>query len=136
MAFWRDVNAPDTSWRPGHEDPIPVLLGRYPFTAFLYRWFSGRPLDGHARTNASWHERPTEFYTKNKTPPWPRFWHAMPRKRQVIYSRYPAGAWVASWGAVAWIGGWHALAVYGLFYWNWIMVPFGKAFWWVVTLWL
>lgn len=128
MFGFRDINAPDTSWRPGSEDPIPVLFGRYPVTAFAYRFLLGRPLDGHSRTDATfWHAG-----TKSRT----MSGHAMPYqywpgwKRGLLLTRLPpffilpytavsainehffdAGPWYVNWeGAVL---PWLPFAAYG-----------------------
>jgi hypothetical protein len=155
MAFFRDINAPDTSWRPSNEDPIPVVFGRYPFTAFLYRWFAGRPLDGHARSNATWREPPTFFFTRTrgkvereegmeedqwralvkKTAPWPAAWHMLPRWRQCAYTRVLPTGFVASFPLVAWLGGMDALGAYAHFYWVAVLLPLFHFLAWAVTLW-
>lgn len=100
MAFWRDINAPDTAWRPSSEDPIPLLLGRNTVTAAVYRWFALRPLDGHARSNATFHQPATQFYTRTGNPPFPGAWfHTLPRKKQMLFTRVPFSAWVLSFPA-------------------------------------
>jgi hypothetical protein len=101
MAFWRDINAPDTAWRPSSEDPIPLLLGRNTVTAAVYRWFALRPLDGHARSNATFHQPATAFYTRTGNPPWPEWFHALPRKKQMLFTRVPFSAWLLSFPAAA-----------------------------------
>jgi len=98
MFSFRDVDAPNTSWRPGSEDPIPFLLGRYPVTAFAYRFLSGRPLDGHSRTDATfWHAGTKSRTISGHVMPY-QFWPAW--KRGLLLTRLPA-FFVAPYTAVA-----------------------------------
>ena len=88
LGFKRDINAPDTSWRPGSEDPIPVLLGRYPLTAFVYRFVTGRPLDGVARTDSTFWRAGTKTFTKTgRVMPY-QYWPGW--KRGLLITRFPA----------------------------------------------
>lgn len=100
--FGRDIDAPNTNWRPSSEDPIPYLFSRFPGGGMIYRWFSLRPLDGHARSNATLLEGGTAFYSKSGRPPFPGAWfHSMPRWRQGLITRLPATLWVLSFPAAA-----------------------------------
>jgi hypothetical protein len=93
----RDIDAPNTNWRPSTEDPLPYLFSRFPGGGFIYRWFSLRPLDGHARSNASLRGGGTDFYSRTGRPPFPGAWfHSMPRWRQALFTRLPATLWVLS----------------------------------------
>jgi hypothetical protein len=95
--FGRDVDAPNTNWRPSSEDPLPYFFSRFPAGGFIYRWFSLRPLDGHARSNATLLEGGTTFYSKTGRPPFPGAWfHSMPRWRQALFTRLPASLWLLS----------------------------------------
>jgi hypothetical protein len=68
----------------------------------IYRWFSLRPLDGHARSNATLREGGTTFYSKSGRPPFPGAWfHSMPRWRQALFTRLPASLWALSFVAAA-----------------------------------
>jgi hypothetical protein len=95
---WLDVDAPDTAWRGTSEDPIPVLLGRYSQTAFAYRFLTCRPLDGHARTDATfWHAGTQALTLSGHTAPhqyWPGW------KRGLLLTRVP-GFLLAPWTVVA-----------------------------------
>lgn len=98
MNGFRDIDAPDTSWRPGSEDPIPFLLGRWSSTAFAYRFLTGRPLDGHARTDATFWHAGTKSYTKTgHTMPY-QYWPGW--KRGLLLTRLPA-FFIAPYTAVA-----------------------------------
>jgi hypothetical protein len=101
--FWgRDIDAPNTNWRPSSEDPLPYFFSRFPLGGFIYRWFSLRPLDGHARSNATLLEGGTAFYSRSGRPPFPGAWfHSMPRWRQALITRVPAGLWLLSFVAAA-----------------------------------
>lgn len=97
MSFWRDVNAPDTAWRASSEDPIPLALGRSTVLAAVYRWFALRPLDGHARSNATFFTGGTQFYSRSGAAPFPGAWfHSMPRWKQALFTRVPWSAWLLS----------------------------------------
>lgn len=88
MPAFLDIDAPDTAWRPGSEDPIPVLLGRHSVTAFSYRFLTGRPLDGHARTNATfWHAGTKPLTRSGHTQPY-NYWPGW--KRGLLMTRLPA----------------------------------------------
>jgi hypothetical protein len=113
MSVWRDIDAPDTSWRPGSEDPIPLLLGRNTLTSAVYRWFALRPLDGHARSNNTFHQSATVFYTRTGNPPWPTWFHTLPRKKQALFTRLPFTTWLLSFPA-AFLA--HVLTAYLGFY--------------------
>jgi hypothetical protein len=83
-----DVDAPDTAWRAGSEDPIPVLLGRWAVTSFGYRFLTGRPLDGHARTDAGFLRPGTKAMTRSgRTAPY-NYWPGW--KRGLLMTRLPA----------------------------------------------
>jgi hypothetical protein len=83
-----DVDAPDTNWRSSNEDPIPFLFGRMPAGGFLYRFATGRPLDGHARTDASFWKPGTKALTKTgRVMPY-QFWPGW--KRGLLITRLPA----------------------------------------------
>lgn len=83
-----DVDAPNTAWRGGSEDPIPVILGRWSKTAFLYRFVTGRPLDGHARTDATfWHAGTKARTVSGHTAPY-NYWPGW--KRGLLITRLPA----------------------------------------------
>jgi hypothetical protein len=98
--FGRDVDAPNTNWRPSSEDPLPYFFSRFPAGGFIYRWFSLRPLDGHARSNATLLEGGTTFYSKSGRPPFPGAWfHSMPRWKQGLITRLPASLWLLSFVA-------------------------------------
>lgn len=88
IGTWRDVNAPDTAWRAGNEDPIPVLLGRHPVTAFAYRFATGRPLDGHARTDATFLHAGTKARTVSGRTAAYNYWPGW--KRGLLMTRLPA----------------------------------------------
>lgn len=93
-----DVDAPDTAWRASSEDPIPVLLGRYAKTAFAYRFLTGRPLDGHARTDATfWHAGTQAFTVSGHTAAY-NYWPGW--KRGLLMTRLPAFG-LLPWTAVA-----------------------------------
>lgn len=97
-----DVNAPDTSWR-GTEDPIPVLLGRYPLTAAAYRFVACRPMDGRARTDATFWRPGTRAYTQSgRTMPY-QYWPGW--KRGLLLTRAPLvpGAYTAAVTANGWL---------------------------------
>lgn len=87
IAGFRDINAPDTSWRPGSEDPIPFLLGRYPATAAAYRFFSCRPLDGHSRTDATFWREGTKARTMSGHVMPYQYWPGW--KRGLLLTRIP-----------------------------------------------
>lgn len=88
MGTFLDVDAPDTNWRAGNEDPIPFLLGRVPAGGFLYRFATGRPLDGHMRTNATFLHAGTKPLTKSgHTAPY-NYWPGW--KRGLLMTRLPA----------------------------------------------
>lgn len=88
MGTFLDVDAPDTNWRAGSEDPIPFLLGRMPVGGFLYRFATGRPLDGHQRTNATFLHSGTKALTKSgHTAPY-NYWPGW--KRGLLMTRLPA----------------------------------------------
>lgn len=85
---WIDIDAPDTNWRPGSEDPIPLAMGRAGWTGFFYRLFSCRPLDGHARTDAGFLRAGSKCYTKTgHTLPF-NYWPGW--KRGLLVTRVPA----------------------------------------------
>lgn len=96
--FWgRDINAPDTNWRPSSEDPLPYLFSRFPAGGFIYRWFSLRPLDGHARSDATLMSGGTTFYSRSGHAPFPGAWfHSMPRWKQGLFTRMPVSLWALS----------------------------------------
>ncbi len=84
---WIDIDAPDTNWRPSSEDPIPLAMGRAGWLGFLYRLFSCRPLDGHARTDAGFLRAGTKAYTKSgHTLPF-NYWPGW--KRGLLLTRIP-----------------------------------------------
>lgn len=88
MGTFLDVDAPDTNWRAGSEDPIPFLLGRMPAGGFLYRFATCRPLDGHARTNATFLHPGTKALTKSG---WTAPYNYLPGwKRGLLMTRLPA----------------------------------------------
>lgn len=93
-----DVDAPNTAWRGSSEDPIPPIFGRWAKTAFLYRFATGRPLDGHARTDATFWHAGTRCFTRSG--------HAMPYqywpgwKRGLLITRLPAFG-LLPWTAVS-----------------------------------
>ncbi|MBW8792267.1 MAG: hypothetical protein JF597_01285 [Streptomyces sp.] len=93
-----DVDAPDTAWRGTSEDPIPVLLGRYSKTAFAYRFLTGRPLDGHARTNATFWHAGTHALTLSGHTAAHNYWPGW--KRGLLMTRLP-GFVLAPWTLVA-----------------------------------
>lgn len=94
-----DVDAPDTAWRAGSEDPIPVLLGRYATTAFAYRFMTGRPLDGHARTDATFLHAGTKALTRSgRTAPY-NYWPGW--KRGLLMTRLPTFGLLPYTGVVA-----------------------------------
>lgn len=82
-----DVDAPNTNWRGGSEDPLPGIFGRWPYLGGVYRLLSARELDGHARTDAGWLRPGTRAFTKSGwTYPfnyWPHW------KRGLLVSRLP-----------------------------------------------
>lgn len=83
-----DVDAPNTAWRGGSEDPIPPMLGRWAKTAFLYRFVTCRPLDGHARTDATfWHPGTKALTRSGHAMPY-QFWPGW--KRGLLMTRLPA----------------------------------------------
>ncbi|MBN1174542.1 MAG: hypothetical protein JXA67_20405 [Micromonosporaceae bacterium] len=87
-----DVDAPNTNWR-GTEDPIPVIFGRFPVTGAFYRYITCRPLDGWARTDATfWHAGTKALTRSGKVMPY-QFWPGW--KRGLLMSRLPPflGAW-------------------------------------------
>ena len=87
MSNWRDVDAPDRNWQGSNEDPIPLLFGRAGWSGFLYRLFSGRPLDGVARTDAGFLRHGTKCFTKSGyTLPF-NYWPAW--KRGLLVTRLP-----------------------------------------------
>lgn len=82
-----DVDAPNTAWRSGSEDPIPVLFGRYAATAAAWRYFTCRPMDGVSRTDATFWEPGTVSFTRSgRTGPW-NYWPGW--KRGLLLTRYP-----------------------------------------------
>jgi hypothetical protein len=83
-----DVDAPDTAWRAGSEDPIPVIFGRWSKTAFLYRFVTCRPLDGHARTNATFLHPGTKALTRSGWTAPHNYWPGW--KRGLLLTRIPA----------------------------------------------
>jgi hypothetical protein len=83
-----DVDAPNTNWRPASEDPIPFLFGRLPAGGFVYRFLTGRPLDGHARTDATfWHPGTKALTRSGRTMPY-QYWPGW--KRGLLVTRLPA----------------------------------------------
>lgn len=90
-----DVDAPNTNWR-GSEDPIPVIFGRLPLTGAVYRYLTCRPLDGHARTDATFLHPGTRAFTRSgRTGPW----NYMPGwKRGLLLTRIPPllGGWTGT----------------------------------------
>lgn len=88
MGTFLDVDAPDTNWRAGNEDPIPFLLGRMPAGGFLYRFFTARPLDGHMRTNATFRFPGTKALTKSGHTASYNYWPGW--KRGLLITRLPA----------------------------------------------
>lgn len=82
-----DVDAPNTAWRSGSEDPIPVLLGRYSQTAFAYRFLTCRPLDGVARTDATFLHPGTKAFTRSGRTAPHNFWPGW--KRGLLLTRVP-----------------------------------------------
>lgn len=83
-----DVDAPDTAWRAGSEDPIPVVFGRWSLTSFAYRFATGRPLDGHARTNATFLHPGTKALTRSGWTAPHNYWPGW--KRGLLITRLPA----------------------------------------------
>jgi hypothetical protein len=97
---WIDIDAPDTNWRPSSEDPIPLAMGRAGWLGFLYRLFSCRPLDGHARTDAGFLRAGTKCYTKSgHTLPF-NYWPGW--KRGALVTRGPAFLLLAALAVFAW----------------------------------
>lgn len=87
-----DVDAPNTNWR-GTEDPIPTLFGRFPVTGAAYRVLACRPLDGWARTDATfWHPGTKAMTKSGHTMPY-NYWPGW--KRGLLLTRAPGliGAW-------------------------------------------
>lgn len=94
-----DVDAPNTAWRSGSEDPIPVIFGRYSATAAAYRFVTCRPLDGVARTDATFLRPGTRPLTRSgHTAPW-NYWPGW--KRGLLLTRVPAFGLVPYTAAVA-----------------------------------
>jgi len=123
MAFWRDVNAPDTAWRASSEDPIPLLLGRLPVTAFIYRWCACRPLDGHARTDAGFLTAGTQAFTKSGRAMPYQFW---PGWKRGLFTRLPVTAWLFSWLLAYLVHGLHG---YAHAHWSALLFLFHLAKW-------
>lgn len=102
MGTWLDVNAPDTAWHGRTEDPIPVVFGRYSATAAFYRWWTCRPMDGYARTNATFWQPGTRALTRTgRTAPhnyWPGW------KRGLLLTRVPPllGVWTGVVAVTEW----------------------------------
>jgi len=93
-----DVDAPNTAWRGGSEDPIPLLLGRWSRTAALYRFVTCRPLDGHARTDATfWHPGTRALTVSKRVMPY-QYWAGW--KRGLLITRVPPFL-LAPWTAVS-----------------------------------
>ena len=115
MPSWFDVDAPDTSWRASSEDPIPLLLGRWPITAFLYRWCACRPLDGHARTDAGFLTPGTKAFTKTGRAAPYQFW---PGWKRGLFTRLPVNLFVLSLLTAYLLGGWAGLGSYLHAYWT------------------
>lgn len=115
MPSWFDVDAPDTSWRASSEDPIPFLLGRYPPTAFLYRWFACRPLDGHARTDAGFLTKGTKAFSKTGRAMPYQFW---PGWKRGLITRLPVTAWAFSWLLAYLVADWHGVGTYAHAHWS------------------
>lgn len=103
MATFLDVNAPDTAWHGRTEDPIPVLFGRYTITAGIYRFATCRPLDGYARTDATfWHPGTRSLTRTGHTAPH-NFWPGW--KRGVLLTRLPPFVllpWTATVAVTEW----------------------------------
>lgn len=87
MSNWRDVDAPDRNWQSAQEDPIPLIFGRAAWMGFLYRFFSCRPLDGVARTDAGFLRPGVKAYSKSgSTLPF-NYWPGW--KRGLLITRIP-----------------------------------------------
>jgi hypothetical protein len=108
-----DVDAPNTNWR-GSEDPIPVIFGRWPVTGALYRFATCRPLDGHARTDATfWHAGGRAFTRSGHTMPY-NYWPGW--KRGLLMTRLPAFG-LAPWTAAVGLN--ESLHLSESFWWSW-----------------
>jgi hypothetical protein len=93
-----DVDTPNTNWRAGSEDPIPVLFGRLPVLGFVYRFATCRPLDGTARTDATFWRAGTKCFTRSgHTAPY-QYWPGW--KRGLLLTRVPAFGLLPYTGAV------------------------------------
>ncbi len=85
---WLDVDAPDTNWRDSSEDPIPLAFGRAGWLGFIYRFVTCRPLDGHARTDATLFHAGTKAFTKSRHTAFYNYWPGW--RRGVLLTRLPA----------------------------------------------
>lgn len=109
-----DVNAPNTNWRSGSEDPIPLIFGRSVWAGGLYRFLVCRPLDGTARTDAGFFRAGTKAYTKTgHTLPF-NYWPGW--KRGLVLTRVPAFGLVP-WSAVTAVNEYHEM--FGTPYLDW-----------------
>ncbi len=85
---WLDIDAPDTNWRPSSEDPIPLGMGRAGWLGFVYRLVTCRPLDGHARTDATFLHAGTKCFSKSGHTLPMNYWPGW--KRGLLVTRLPA----------------------------------------------
>lgn len=99
---WLDVDAPDTNWRGSSEDPIPLAFGRVGFLGFIYRFVTCRPLDGHARTDATFLHAGTKPFTKSGHTPYFNYWPGW--RRGVLLTRVPPLLLLLA--ALLLLGGW------------------------------
>lgn len=93
----RDVDAPNTNWRASSEDPLPWFFNLTNWLGWVFRWFALRPMDGHARSDATFRTGGTTFYSRSGHAPFPGAWfHSMPRWKQALITRLPAVMWTLS----------------------------------------